>query len=256
MKSKFLKEFIKEIQYNNRNPRDTKALQLLDDVSTNPEILIDINTNLYRCRIVTDDSKINNEKNFYGYNAKDSFIPPVNQTKDLRANYRYIPYLYCANNPYIALVETRPRIGALVSIATIVNEKPIRLLDFTIQNKPSKMSDAKKNLFLDLSTLFSTPIANEDDILDYIPTQFIAEYVKNIGYDGIAFSSSLTPEVNKVHLERYNIVVFNYMKCSVIKSNIVKITGVNIECVQIDDDTTQLNVKSFFEEELDEIIGI
>lgn len=256
MKSKFLKEFIKEIQYNNRNPRDTKALQLLDDVSTNPEILIDINTNLYRCRIITDDSKINNEKNFYGYNAEDSFIPPVNQTKDLRANYRYIPYLYCANNPYIALVETRPRIGALVSIATIVNEKPIRLLDFTIQNKPSKMSDAKKNLFLDLSTLFSTPIANEDDILDYIPTQFIAEYVKNIGYDGIAFSSSLTPEVNKAHLERYNIVVFNYMKCNVIKSNIVKITGINIECVQIDDDTTQLNVKSFFEEELDEIIGM
>jgi len=256
IKSKFLREFIKEIQYNNRNPKDTKALELLDDISTNPEIVINMNTSLYRSRIVSDESKINKEKNFYGYNAKDSFIPPAKLTKDLRANYRYIPYLYCANHSYIALVETRPRMGALVSVATIVNDEPIRLLDFTIQNKPSKMSEAKKNLFLDLSTLFSTPVTNDDDILDYIPTQFIAEYAKNIGYDGIAFSSSLTPYVNKNNPDRYNIVIFNYNKCRVIKSNTVKIMNVDIECMQIDDDTVKLNTKSFIEEQLDEIIGI
>ena len=146
--------------------------------------------------------------------------------------------------------------GALVSVATIVNDEPIRLLDFTIQNKPSKMSEAKKNLFLDLSTLFSTPVTKDDDILDYIPTQFIAEYAKNIGYDGIAFSSSLTPDVNKNNPDRYNIVIFNYNKCRVIKSNIVKITNVDIECMQIDDDTAKLNTKSFIEERLEEIIGI
>ncbi len=256
IKSKFLREFIKEIQYNNRNPKDKKALEQLDDIATNPEILIDINTSLYRCRIVSDEGKINKEKGFYGYNAKDSFIPPVEQTKDLRANYRYIPYLYCANHPYIALVEIRPRIGSLVSVATLVNDEPIRLLDFTIQNKPSKMSEAKKNLFLDLSTLFSKPVTSDDDILDYIPTQFIAEYAKNIGYDGIAFSSSLTPDVNKNNPDRYNIVVFNYHKCRVIKSNVVKIININIESIKLDDDTVQLNTQSFIGEQLDKILGI
>ena len=57
------------------------------------------------------------------------------------------------------------------------------------------MSPAKINFFADLSALYSKPIANDDDVLDYIPTQFIAEYVKNLGYDGIAFRSSLTPEL-------------------------------------------------------------
>ena len=38
MKSKLLKKFIKEIQFNNRNPKDVKVLGLLDDLSTNPEI--------------------------------------------------------------------------------------------------------------------------------------------------------------------------------------------------------------------------
>ena len=251
LKSRYLKEFIKEIQYNNRNPKDTKALELLDDISTNPEILIDINNSFYRCRIISDKDKINKEKNFYGYNAEDSFIPPVEFTKDMRANYRYIPYLYCSNNPYISLVETRPRMGALVSVATIVNEEKIRLLDFTIQNKPSKMTEAKRNLFLDLSTLFSTPVTSDDDILDYIPTQFIAEYVKNLGYDGIAYSSSLTPDFNQYSPERYNIVVFNYKKCTVIKSNVVKIQNIYIDSMQVDDDTNKLNIKSYIEEQLD-----
>ena len=71
---------------------------------------------------------------------------------------------------------------------------------------------AKKNLFLDLSMLYSSPVSNTDDILDYIPTQYIAEYVKSKGYDGIAFSSSLVPEINKRHPDRFNIVVFNYNK--------------------------------------------
>ncbi len=211
---------------------------------------------MYRCRSVLNSSVINKEKNFYGYNEKDSFVPPVEQTKDMRANYKYIPYLYCANNPYIALVEIRPRLGSLVSVATIVNEEPMRLLDFTIQNKPSKMSEAKKNLFLDLSILFSNPVANDDDILDYIPTQFIAEFAKNMGYDGIAFSSSLTPNINKNNPDRYNFVIFNYNKCRVVKSNVVKITNIDIESSQIDDDPIKLNIKSFVEERLDEILGV
>ena len=114
----------------------------------------------------------------------------------------------------------------------------------------------ERDLPYSLSTLFSTPVTNDDDVLDYIPTQFIAEYAKNIGYDGIAFSSSLTPDVNKNNPDRYNIVIFNYNKCRVIKSNIVKIINVDIECMQTDDDTAKLNTKSFIAEQLDEIIGI
>lgn len=253
LKSKYLKEFIHEIQYNNRNPQDTKALDLLDDISTNPEIIIQNGTLLYRCRIVTDKKDTGKNVKFYGYGAKESFVPPPKVTKDMRANYKFIPYLYCTNNPYIALVEVRPRLGSLVSIATIEANETIRLLDFTIQNKPSKMSETKKNLFLDLSMLYSSPVTDTDDTLDYIPTQYIAEYAKSIGYDGIAFSSSLVPEINESHPERCNIVIFNYNKCFVKKSNLIAVSNIDITCNQIDEDTDKINIISYVGEELDEI---
>jgi len=248
IRSKYLKEFIDEIQYRNRNPQDIKVLDLLKDLSTNPERRIPAGTLLYRCRIIHDISKMGKEAGFFGYGKSDSFVPPASATRDLRANYRYIPYLYCANHPYTALVEVRPRLGANVSVATITTTAELTLLDFTLRDIPKRMSDAKLNLFADLSMLYSKPVTSDDDILDYIPTQFVAEYAKRLGYDGIAFRSSLTPELEdqdvRVHqeLDRFNIVVFNYHKCEPTASNIVNVTRNYLECEQIDHDTHNINI--------------
>lgn len=69
------------------------------------------------------------------------------------------------------------------------------------------MTDTKKNLFADLFALCSYPVITDDNILDYIPTQYIAEYTKRLGYDNIAFKNSLTPEINTTKNNRYNVVV-------------------------------------------------
>lgn len=244
IRSKYLKEFINEIQYKNRNPQDLKALELLEDISTNPERNLEVGTVLYRSRIILkkDKDNINKIEGFYGFSAEESFVPPINSTQDLRANYRYIPYLYCSNHPYTAIVEVRPRLGTLVSVATIEVIENIRLLDFTMHKIPKKIKEAKKNLFADLSSLYSYPVTADDDILDYIPTQFIAEYAKRLGYDGISFKSSLTPEINATKSDKYNVVVFNYQKCKVIKSNKVEITTNTIEYRQTDTDSELLNI--------------
>lgn len=248
LKSKFLKQFIKEITYCNRNPQDTKALELLDDISTNPERVILPYEKLYRCRIINEGSEVGKETNFFGFNAKDSFVPPAKKAVDLRANYRYIPYLYASNNPYIALVEVRPRLGAQVSVATIEVKEKIRLLDFTNRETPSKMTQAKANLFSDLSWLFSKPVTVDDDTSDYIPTQFIAEYAKHLQYDGIIYRSSLVPEINNSNLDRFNVVVFSYSKCEVVKSNVIQIAANYIDCEQIDSDSEQLHIQSYISE--------
>lgn len=249
IRSRYLKEFIEEIKFKNRNPEKIKALELLDDIDTNPEILLNPKDVIYRCRIITTKAKINTEPNFFGYGKKDSFVPSFEFARDFRANYRYIPYLYCASHPYTALLEVRPRLGARVSVATIQVDERIRILDFTLQHITKKMTPAKINLFTDLSNLYSKPVTNEDDILDYIPTQFIAEYAKKRGYDGIAFRSSLTPELDSQesklnsNVDRYNIVVFNYDKCSPIRSNEFQVTHHYMECVQVDNDTKQLDIR-------------
>lgn len=155
MKSRLLSNFVQEIQFKNRNPKETRVLELLDDISTNPEKVILQGENLYRSRLILRDSNINNEKGFFGFNAKDSFIPPWKITRDLRANYRYIPYLYCANDQYLSVIEVRPRVNAKVSVATIFVNEQIRLLDFTVGHKPQRMSKSKYSLFCDLSELYS-----------------------------------------------------------------------------------------------------
>lgn len=254
IRSKYLKQFISEIQYKNRNPRDLKTLELLDDLSTNPERVLTPGEKIFRCRIINNTSEVNKGKGFFGYGPQESFVPPPEKTRDMRASYRYIPYLYCANDPYTALVEVRPRLGAQVSVATIQVNGVIRLLDFTMQSVPSKMTEAKKNLFSDLSILYSKPVTSDDDVLDYIPTQYIAEYAKYLGYDGISFRSSLTPElenqdpINHPEWDRCNIVVFNYDKCAAIKSNVIEIAENSIGCQQIDDDLEKLNIRSVAEE--------
>lgn len=251
MRSKILEEFIKEIQYKNRNPQNIRVLNLLDDKSTNAERILLAGTYLYRCRVITDTSKIAQENGFYGYNAKESFVPPAEISKDMRANYRYIPYLYCSNNLYISAIEVRPRLSSKISVATIEVNEPLRLLDFTISNPSPEMDELKQNLFSDLSDLYSKPVTDEDDMLDYIPTQFIAEYAKNLGYDGIAYKSSLTPEINADStMDRYNLVIFNYEKCKPIKSNVHTVTNNYIELEQTDASPEKIHISNFVEEKI------
>lgn len=238
MKSRKLSEFIQEIQYKNRNPKDNRVLELLEDKMTNPELILLENEKLYRSRIIYKSSLINKEDGFHGYGEKESFVPPAEFAGDMRANYRYIPYLYCANDKYLSALETRPRLSAEVSICTIVVQEKLTLLDFTMKDVPKGMADVKKNLFTDLSELFSKPVAKDDDTLDYIPTQYIAEYSKNLGYDGIVFKSSLykTDESIEVTVP-VNVVVFNFTKCRPISSNVYRITNNYMDTEQVDSDT-------------------
>ncbi len=247
-KSKLLSDFIEEIQTKNRNPDEehTRVLEMLADKDTNPERIFPPGTELYRCRLVHRGDKVGKEaaKGFFGFDASGSFIAPWDKTSDMRANYKYIPYLYCANHPYLAVVEVRPRLGAKVSVATIVVEQELKLLDFTMVGKSRKaMSETKKNLFAALSEMYSTPVTEDDDTLEYIPTQYIAEYAKKRGYDGIIFKSSLTPEWNETEADRYNVVIFSYDKCRASRSNLVEIKEVCYKIERADSDVlTKLEI--------------
>ena len=154
----------------------------------------------------------------------------------MRANYRYIPYLYCATRPYLSVVEVRPRLGARVSVARIrVNER-LQLLDFSLQNYPKGMKPVKINLFHALSQLYSKPVTEDDDTLDYIPTQYIAEFVKRIGYDGIVFKSSLYNDENSV-----NVVIFSFDKCEAVGSVFYDVTRNDYTC-EMEDPVSELRL--------------
>ena len=75
-----------------------------------------------------------------------------------------------------------------------------------------------------------------DDTLDYIPTQYIAEFVKRIGYDGIVFKSSLYNDENSV-----NVVIFNFDKCEAVGSVVYDVTRNDYTC-EMEDPVSELRL--------------
>lgn len=87
-----------------------------------------------------------------------------------------------------------------------------------------------------LSQLYSKPVTEDDDTLDYIPTQYIAEFVKRIGYDGIVFKSSLYNDENSV-----NVVIFNFDKCEAVGSVVYDVTRNDYTC-EMEDPVSELRL--------------
>ena len=247
----YLSDLKKEIiQQGFVNPNNL-VFDFLRDKRTNATRKLMINTELYRARIIRGDEPINISKGYYGYDSRGSFINPnTSQITAMRANRDGQPRLYCADVNYLALIEVRPSIGDKISLATLKVNDILTILDLTNFHIPYGMTEEKKALFADISKLFSTPVIQGEDKSDYLITQEIADFVASLGYDGIAFSSSLSPALNQENYNCCNLVIFNYQKCAPLKSNVVEMRSkYNVESadydysdfVQNDDDPERLN---------------
>lgn len=73
---------------------------------------------------------------------------------------------------------------------------------------------------------FSMPIEPSLSDIEYAPTQFISEYIKNLGYDGFVFQSSLGTGLNyvlfdpgKVKISRADLYTVTEIEYSFIKNS-------------------------------------
>lgn len=232
MKSELFKKFISDIKEVRRNPKEDRVLSLLDEESTNPNYTVKKDMLLYRGRLIRqgDDSRLGQSPEFSGFDANNSLLPPRYCSKDMRASYKYIPYLYCADHKYLAIAELRPHIGNRISVATIEPNDTLKIFDLTANFEEYVQSQDKIEFLGDLAELFSYPVDSEDNIEDYIPTQYIAEYIRFLGYDGMAYKSSLDTYEGTHNAKKRNLVIFEDKKLRAIRSDVYEVTGINIEC--------------------------
>lgn len=186
--------------------------------------VIDRKDILYRARLHSNaDSEAFTDKNM--------FCPPKHIAGGGRANPSGIPYLYLSDNEETILYEIRASYLDEITVASFGLaddiEENIVISDFTEVpslftpnqvNKRIKSTLLKKIISRDLST----PMRRYDSDLDYIPTQFICEFIKVFtNVQGIKFRSSL-------HNVGNNLVLFDQtqLKCLSVKK--VKITKVQI----------------------------
>lgn len=171
----------------------------------------------------------NSEEDIIPMNKMSS--PPAKYASAGRANPIGIPYLYLSDNEETILYEVRASYLDEISVATFTKNEEYKneiiISDFTeipTLYHPNGVNRKIKSTLLKqlISRDLSKPMRRYDSELDYIPTQFICEFIKTFtNVQGIKFRSSL-------HNVGSNLVLFNHvtMKCRSVKK--VQISNVNI----------------------------
>lgn len=183
---------------------------------------IDTSSVFYRARVHEELMAIPIDK-------ASMYCPPSNRASAGRANPIGIPYLYLSDNEVTVLHEVRALYHDEVTIGSFKlrsEYSSILIADFTEPQSLYTDKDVSKKIKSTLlkkivSKDLSEPIRRFDSGLDYIPTQFICEYIKVItAVRGIKFRSSL-------HNSGMNFVIFdqNLMECTQTK----KVTITQVE---------------------------
>lgn len=176
------------------------------------------NTSFYRSRI-TD--------NHFPIKKENMGKPPKEKTRSGRANPSGISYLYLASDISTAISETRPHVGHYVTVAQFNTTMPLKVID--LRNPKESISpfefeeDALKILhsFLEflcaLGDELSRPVIPDKGVLDYVPSQYICEFIKSNNYDGVVYNSSLD--------DGYNIAIFDDDGLSIESTTFYKISS-------------------------------
>lgn len=238
--------FKNEIINNNRFFPKHKIIDVLKENYKNNIFILRQGTNLYRSRIYTLPllPNLSNNNVYSGYDAENSLSPKnKNIIKAGRANPEKIGYLYLSEDVETSIKEIRPSIKSRISVATVKILKDFKLFDISDLNQNTKEFEA-------LNFGFSLPVSNE---IDYIPTQYISELLKDIGFDGIKFNSSL----NK---NKKNITLFNYennINIEFVQSELYFVNDINIDFVNLNNMQNMINdiLKELISDKEIDIIG-
>lgn len=151
---------------------------------------------------------INDRESFYRARISEAPLlanqmgcPPRERVTGGRANPLGIPYLYVADTIQTCISEVRPSNSSCIYVSEITPTRELWVLDLTSPRKQCSASAfGEEQLsaalgFLGLLELFSQelskPVRPENGNLDYIPTQFLCEFIKSEAkFDGLIFNSS------------------------------------------------------------------
>ncbi len=212
-------EFSKEIKERNRfiltHMIDT------DDLDAMFEKLADsypVGTVFYRARISEDS-----------LGCDELGKPPANLASPGRANPVGIPYLYVSDSEQTTLYETRIALHEGITIGKFVAKEPINFVSLKSirQYGPFEILDRDFTLeefiqyrpYLEkLGDELSKPVRKQDVNLDYLPTQFLSEYIKSkLGFDAVEYKSAMNPG-------GYNLAVFNDSKLECVDAKFYRVT--------------------------------
>ena len=153
-----------------------------------------------------------------GYDKCELGAPPEDKATSGRANPEGIRCLYLADSIKTALHETRAGLHDLATVGTFELTKEIDVVDLSSIDKLSPFNFYNMDILAanlehlnKIGNEISRPLRKHDSRLDYLPTQYICDYIKSIGFDGIRYKSTMSTG-------GVNVVVFDETKLSCVEA--------------------------------------
>jgi hypothetical protein len=152
----------------------------------------------YRARIQNGDVP---------FTAAEMGAPPNRIASYGRANPAGIPYLYLGSAQATAISEIRPHTGETVCVVNFKTPNKLKLVDLRIPRKmvsPFLLEDAADigRMRADLPWLerlgdeLTRPVVPQSAAIDYTPSQYLCEFIKKCGYQGVVYRSSVSDGIN------------------------------------------------------------
>lgn len=125
--------------------------------------------------------------------------PPAHLATAARANPLGIPMFYAALERDTAVAEAGRFPGAKVSVRQVRPRKVLQVVDLMrLRSVPDPIGVSNlesvlwKNALLNhLNQELSRPVHPDDSAIEYIPTQYLAEAIRDAGFDGILYRSAM-----------------------------------------------------------------
>ncbi len=178
-------------------------------------------TEFYRARI-------SHSKN--GYNKDEMNAPPRGKRSAGRINPEGIGVLYLSSDDKTVLNEVRATTFDYVTIGQFKSLRDVKVVNlsgisgtspFLYQGELEKYA-ANRKVFKEIAIEVAKPLRRSDSPLEYLPTQYIAEFIKSQGYDGVEYASTLREG-------GYNIAIFDEKFFDCVSVNTIEVTKVQYE---------------------------
>jgi hypothetical protein len=195
-----LVDLANRLKYENYFKVEEELLKILDKFTAVAEVILEQGATFYRARVGVSDKKrtsgtgFSTECHFTPYTEGDIGSPPPLMASAGRINRPGVAFFYCATDKYTAVAEVRPHPGDNVSIgkfrllnkSKIFNLSESQLLHFY-------SSDKSLDAYIPLNTLskYMNKVIPPSERQQYSFTQLIADCIRQMGFDGILFNSTV-----------------------------------------------------------------
>lgn len=155
----------------------------------------------YRARICQNET---------GFDGSKMGAPPANLATAGRANPEGISCLYLSNTEKTTLHEIRAGVYDYVTVGEFILNKDIEVVNLAEIDKISPFWEDIDYTRLavniehlrKISNEIAKPLRRHDSTLDYLPTQYVSDYIKSQNFDAIEYKSTMCQD-------GYNLAIFD-----------------------------------------------